>query len=201
MSELSKSNEQGKQSARCLDLKNLPAEYKDLAASLFPRPTAVAVAAFAEELGVAQEMERWRKTSDLSRLLSDFNDNVALLIEKTWVEKNDEFRKDKLQRRIPGLIDLIKKRSYPEALKEFGAILDELSNLLFGAQSRKDDFIEYAMRLDASIGLFWWYGRQLGAYAELLSGGEESAAATTRDARTRPECQTLLIGLCFLSNF
>ncbi|MDR0567806.1 MAG: hypothetical protein LBG87_01180, partial [Spirochaetaceae bacterium] len=54
------------------------------------------------------------------------------------------------------------KEDYAQALADFSLILDELAYLFFGAQSRKEDFTEYTFRIDAQMGLFWWYGQQIG---------------------------------------
>jgi hypothetical protein len=119
--------------------------------------------------------------------LGHFRNNLDLLIQKTWVEKADEVRKEKLQDRIPEFIADIIQGNYRKALTEFGIILEELAYLFFGAQSHKEDFTEYTLRIDLQMGLFWWYGGQLGCLAKLADD----------------ECfnAVLLIGLCYLTNF
>jgi hypothetical protein len=123
---------------------------------------------------------------EMRRFLGHFQNNLDLLIQKTWVERADEIRKEKLLDRIPGFIAKIEGRD-EKALGEFGAILAELAYLFFGAQSAKDDFTEYTFRIDTQMGLFWWYGGHLGCLT--ASPGFESLWAV------------LLIGICYLTNF
>ncbi|MDR3337761.1 MAG: hypothetical protein LBT16_11200 [Treponema sp.] len=181
----------------------IPAEYRETAEGLFPPggfphgpggfpqkgPGLEQALAFAEMLGAGGEYRRLLAASpaEKARFLSHFGNNINLLIQKTWVEKVDESRKEKLQDRVPGLVEAIKGGNYRGALTEFGDILDELANLFFGAQSRREDFTEYTLRIDPQIGLFWWYGRRL-AYLAKIEDAESFYPV-------------LLIGLCYLTNF
>jgi hypothetical protein len=119
--------------------------------------------------------------------LGHFQNNLDLLIQKTWVEKADEQRKEKLLDRLPGFIAGIEAGEYHRALTDFGHILEELAYLFFGAQSHKEDFTEYTLRIDTQMGLFWWYGGQLGCLGE------------SRD--TEYLRAVLMIGVCYLTNF
>jgi hypothetical protein len=147
--------------------------------------------AFAEILGIGLDYKRLlaiqKSDRDMGVFLGHFQNNLDLLIQKTWVEKADEARKEKLLDRIPGFIADIIAGNYQKALVEFGGILEELAYLFFGVQSHKDDFIEYALRIDLQMGLFWWYGGQLSCLAKLPDNEGFSAV--------------LLIGLCYLTNF
>jgi hypothetical protein len=179
--------------------KAIPEEYRKIAEELFPPegfapgagPTLRAATAFAEALGIGADYKRLlslkKDSGDLRAFLGHFQNNLDLLIQKTWVEKADETRKGKLQDRVPGFIILIEEERYQEALEEFGSILEELAYLFFGAQSAQDDFTEYALRIDLQMGLFWWYGGQLSRLAR--SADIESFRAV------------LMIGLCYLTNF
>ncbi|MDR2808134.1 MAG: hypothetical protein LBB43_03905 [Spirochaetaceae bacterium] len=182
--------------------KAVPEEYRDCAERLFPRngvsgrqSLKEAGMAFADLLGIGNDYARLysasgnEKEASIERLLEHFQNNISLLIQKTWVEKVDEERKENLQDRIPGLIELIEQNSYQKAVAEFGVILEELAYLFFGAQSRKDDFTEYTFRIDDQIGLFWWYGSQIAHMREDMVMDDESLRAI------------LLIGLCYLTNF
>jgi hypothetical protein len=93
--------------------------------------------------------------------------------------------------RIPGFIAGIEQENYSKALGEFGVILEELAYLLFGAQSHKDDFTEYALRIDTQMGLFWWYGGQL----------EKFLSSVPSDVNKDSLLAILLIGICYLTNF
>ena len=123
--------------------------------------------------------------------LDHFQNNLDLLIQKTWVEKSDEERKEKLLDEIPPLIAFIEKGDYSQALEAFGAILEELAYLFFGVQSQKDDFAEYALRIDAQMGLFWWYGGQ-------INGARGTAWIKNADKNVLRAL--LLLGICYLTN-
>jgi hypothetical protein len=125
---------------------------------------------------------------EMKKFLHSFQNNLDLLIQKTWVEKTDEDRKEKLQNRIPGFMALIEDAQFREALEEFGVILEELAWLLFGPQSHKEDFTEYTFRIDTQMGLFWWYGGQI---VRILAGLKD------RDTIRA----ILLLGLCYLTEF
>jgi hypothetical protein len=177
----------------------LPKEYRKIAEQLFPHagffgvknPSLETIISFAEILGIGADFSKLIKTAEadilIKKLLSHFQNNLDLLIQKTWVEKDDEVRKEKLQEKVPAFVAGIEAGKYKEAVAAFGLILEELAYLFFGAQSKKDDFINYVFRIDDQMGLFWWYG------------GNISLLSETKD----PEClrAVLLIGICYLTNF
>ncbi|MDR2552142.1 MAG: hypothetical protein LBD31_03110 [Treponema sp.] len=181
----------------------LPGEYKEIAEALFPPQGGAGgleeAIAFAGALDIEGDYRKLLTLGELRpvgsipgtemlRFLHSFQNNLDLLIEKTWVEKTDEFRKDKLLERVPGLIAMIENADYGGALKEFAGMLEELSWLLFGEQSRKEDFIEYALRIDVPMGLFWWYGGQI---SRVLAELKDRAFIRI----------ILLLGLCYLTDF
>jgi hypothetical protein len=182
----------------------IPGEYRKTTAALFPPgwfslekgPNSAAAVKFAEALGIGAEYQRIlelkKDPEQMREFLGHFQNNLDLLIQKTWVEKADEARKEKLQDEIPPLLELIVQENYQQALKEFGAILEELAYLFFGTQSSKDDFTEYTFRIDAQIGLFWWYGSQLGSLKEI-----NKYCPLSDDFLWA----VLLIGVCYLANF
>jgi hypothetical protein len=178
----------------------VPYEYRIIAEGLFPPggyaggkgPSIEAARAFAEILGIGADYNRLLESGDTSRFLASFQNNLDLLIQKTWVEKADEIRKEKLQDRVPLLIAGIEQGEYQAALEEFGAILEELAYLFFGVQSHNDDFTEYTFRIDTQMGLFWWYGGQLGSSCVL---------EWARLAEKRQLEAVLLLGICYLTNF
>jgi len=175
----------------------LPDECRKAAETLFPSggPSPArdlgAVADFAKALGIGAEylrlMKVGRDTDEMRKFLGHFQNNLDLLIQKTWVEKTEEARKEKLQDKVPPFMDLILRGDFRQAIEEFGAVLDELACLLFGKQSTGDDFTEYTFRIDIEMGLFWWYGSRLNAAGE--AGDDEFLWAL------------LLIGICYLTNF
>jgi len=153
-----------------------------------------AVADFAKALGIVNEYKRLLKvekdTEEMRKFLGHFQNNLDLLIQKTWVEKVDESRKEKLQDKVPTFVTLIVKADFRQAIEEFGSILEELAYLLFGNQSTSDDFTEYTFRIDIEMGLFWWYGSQL--------GGLKVGNVAVNDEFL---WALLLIGICYLTNF
>lgn len=175
----------------------IPAEYRELADRLFPATGVGAIGSkdflaeqqFAKIIGIESDFSNALK--DLHneaiqrRLLVHFQNNVELLIHKTWVEKADEAHKEKLLSRIPHFVETMEAEKYEQALDVFINILQELAYLLFGAQSHKGDFIEYTFRIDSQIGLFWWYAGKLPQLREV----QEKELLRTY----------LLIGICFLA--
>jgi hypothetical protein len=183
----------------------LPGEYRKAAERLFPKdgflrgqkPDMKAAAEFAKSLGIGAEYQHVlaldKSSEDLKTFLEYFQNNLELLIQKTWVEKSDERRKGKLQDDIPSFMAKIEKGDFPGVIEEFGAILEELAYLFFGTQSKKDDFAEYTFRIDAQMGLFWWYGSRLAALKELIE--------KNNDSDEKFLWAVLLLGICYLTNF
>ena len=184
--------------------KSLPREYRGVAEKLFPPkgfpvgkgPSIDAVRAFADVLGVGEDYRRlwnnYKSGQAAVDFLDRFQNNLDLLIQKTWVEKADETRKEDLQDQVPPFITFIEDGDYSRAMEEFGAILEELAYLFFGVQSQKDDFAEYALRIDGQIGLFWWYGGQ-------INGAKGASWVKTVDKNVL--YALLLLGICYLTNF
>ena len=182
----------------------IPDEYRNIATGLFPvegyregkMPKLEQIQEFAAILGLGEDCKRFfavlKSSGDLENLLHSFQNNLDLLIQKTWVEKAEEIRKENLLDRIPAFIRGIKEEKYPDVLEEFGVILEELAWLFFGVQSTKEDFTEYTLRIDTQMGLFWWYGHQLCSPAAL-----EWIKRTDREILKA----ILFLGICFLTNF
>jgi hypothetical protein len=183
----------------------IPAECRSVAYALFPPdgyasgegPSVQAAREFAEILGIGADYDRYLAAfcpaagdawgTGAHVLLERFQNNLDLLIQKTWVEQSDADRKQKLEDRVPGFIGALEQGELQEALAEFGGILEELAYLFFGGQSQKEDFTEYTLRIDTQMGLFWWYGGKLGTLSNFTH---------------RPVLRALLlIGICYLTNF
>jgi hypothetical protein len=183
----------------------LPGDYRKAAEKLFPKdgfskgqkPDIKAASEFAKALGISVDYQRLlafsKESGELQTFLEQFQNNLDLLIKKTWVEKSDERRKGKLQNEIPSFMGTIEQSNYTGAIAEFGAILEELAYLFFGTQSEKDDFTEYTFRIDAQMGLFWWYGSRLSSLKEY------SEKNGSKDDRVL--WAILLLGICYLTNF
>jgi hypothetical protein len=180
----------------------VPEEYRQIALALFPGEGLLpeagqlieAAKAFAGVLGIAGDYTRlWEAAQDeLTHFLTHFQNNLALLIQKTWVEKADEGYKERLQDEIPPFIAAIEQGRYLKALGDFSRILEELAYLFFGVQSHEDDFTEYTFRIDTEMGLFWWYGGQM---SRLYQGNQD------RPVEGEQLKALLFIGLCYLTNF
>ena len=121
-----------------------------------------------------------------SKLTSSFHNNLNLLVQKTWVEKSDETLKEQALFRITELCDACSKKAYAENYENFLAILRDVVYLMFGAQAKKDDFLEYALRIDPGFGIFWWYISNLPPKSEWSE--EKSRLA-------------ILLGMYFLANY
>lgn len=122
----------------------------------------------------------------VGRLFEIFHENVKLLVEKTWVEKSDEKRKEKLLRSLELFVAEFASAEYPKAQRTFVGITHDLAFLLFGDQCSKPDFVEYCFRIDPKLGLFFWYIDQV-----------------ARDEPRKEELlrTELLLGVYFLSSF
>ncbi|MDR2952281.1 MAG: hypothetical protein LBU82_03465 [Treponema sp.] len=184
---------------------NIPKEYRKAAESIFPsrgfpwrRETDIkATVDFAKALGIDGEYTRLlsleNNSGEMKTFLEHFQNNLDLLIQKTWVEKAEEDLKDKLQDKVPPFVASIEQGNFSKGIEEFGEILEELAYLFFGAQSGENDFTEYAFRIDAQMGLFWWYGGRLASLKEM------NEKKGTRDDRLL--WAVLLLGICYLTNF
>jgi hypothetical protein len=177
----------------------LPKEYRKIAERIFPstglfgakNPSIDTIVSFSEILGIGADFSKVLKSDEadisIKKLLGHFQNNLDLLIQKTWVEKDDEVRKEKLQDKVPKFIAQIEAAEYQEALAAFSNILEELAYLFFGAQSKKDDFIDYVFRIDDQMGLFWWYGENISLLSDIKDTDYLRAV--------------LFIGICYLTNF
>jgi hypothetical protein len=179
---------------------SLPGEYRKAAERLFfkgQKPDIKAAGEFAKSLGIGVEYQRLltleKNSGELRTFLDHFQNNLDLLIKKTWVEKSDENRKGKLQDNIPLFMATIEQTDYKKAIDEFSGILDELAYLFFGTQSDNEDFAEYTFRIDAQMGLFWLYGSKL----ELIN----ALNVQNIDRSDKILWAILLLGLCYLTNF
>jgi hypothetical protein len=183
---------------------SLPHEYRKVAEALFPsnsvlsknRTSLAEAADFAEALGIGSEYQRLlgvkKNAAEMHKFLAHFQNNLDLLIQKTWVEKADQERKEKLQDDVLPFMTQIEQGNFHQALEEFGLILEELAYLLFGQQGAKEDFTVYTFRIDLQMGLFWWYGSQLGS----LKKADKTGAVSDETLWA-----ILLIGICYLTNF
>ena len=184
--------------------KAIPREYRNTAMGLFPEggyskgnePSINQILSFGKILGLGKDNKRFltilESKAELDKLLHSFQNNLDLLIQKTWVDKTDESRKENLLDRLPVFISIIQEEKYSQALEEFGLILEEVAWLFFGAQSQKEDFTEYTFRIDNEIGLFWWYGNQLCC---------DQVKEWIKRMNNNINKAILLLGILYLTNF
>jgi hypothetical protein len=93
----------------------------------------------------------------IDRLLRVFRENVELLVHKTWVEKTEEKPKERLLEDLQIFEREFREGAVPTAFKRFVALANSMASLLFGHQSKAEDFIAYCFRIDPKFGLFFWY--------------------------------------------
>ena len=127
------------------------------------------------------------KNSDAeSKLVSSFNNNLVLLIQKTWVEKSDEELKAQILYQLEEFRVQLNSKDYVQAYPQFFSILDNVVYLMFGNQAKAKDFPEYALRIDPELGFFLWNVKSIPRDAKC--SGERTRIA-------------ILLGIYFLANY
>lgn len=101
------------------------------------------------------------KNDDEIKLIRSFSNNLALLIQKTWVEQSDEEMKAQVLYLLEEIHKQLEKHNYKDAYNQFISIVNDVVYLMFGTQSKEDDFENYALRIDPEFGMFWWYFKNL----------------------------------------
>ncbi len=120
------------------------------------------------------------------KLIHSFRNNTELLVQKTWVEKSDETLKEQVLYRIENLCTSMDEKKYEKSYADFLSLLNDVVYLMFGAQAKKDDFGEYAFRIDPEFGIFWWY----------ITNLPVSPSWPAEKCRT-----AVLLGMIFLANY
>ncbi len=120
------------------------------------------------------------------RLISSFHNNLQLLVQKTWVEKSDEALKEQVLERLNHCCENVNAIDYVKSYESFNTVLHDVVYLMFGPQAKKDDFSEYALRIDPGFGVFWWYLQNL----------PQTCAWESEKIRL-----ALLLGMFFLANY
>lgn len=91
-----------------------------------------------------------------NRLITSFKRNLSLLIQKTWIEETDSALKDEVLYKL----DTLKMSPDIDWVASYDKFLDIIHKaifLMFGEQFQTPDFCEYALRIDGTFGVFWWY--------------------------------------------
>lgn len=142
----------------------------------------------ADIFGTGTQFKKILDSSDdaESKLVSSFHNNLLLLIQKTWIEKSDEELKAQVIYQLNEFCSHLNAHSYTMSYPSFFNIVDDAIYLMFGSQTKKDDFDEYAMRIDPEFGIFWWYMRS-------LPREERWSESKSRIV--------ILLGMYFLANF
>ena len=125
----------------------------------------------------------------MERLLRVFRENVELLVHKTWVEKSEEKPKARLLEDLLAFEREFREGAVSPAFKRFVALANSIASLLFGHQSKAEDFLAYCFRIDPKFGLFFWYVNELEKQAR--DGGYADALLTVET----------LLGIYVLSSF
>lgn len=124
--------------------------------------------------------------NDDSKLISSFKKNLTLLIQKTWVEKDDETVKEQVLYNLEQFCAYLEDGKYADEYSRFGHILSDVVYLMFGPTSKEPVFEEYSLRIDPEFGVFWWYVQNLPEKADFS------------DQKSRA---LLLLGMYFLANY
>ena len=116
--------------------------------------------------------------------VTSFKNNLKLLIQKTWVEKDDVTLKEEILGRLEDLD--CGQGKWNEVYTELLTIIGSSVYLMFGQQTKSDDFGEYSLRIDPEFGIFWWFIKSLPEKAEWS------------DEKCR---NAVLLGMYFLANY
>jgi len=149
----------------------------------------------ADILGNAGEFQQYvngagpERLARIDRLLRIFRENVELLVHKTWVEKSEEKPKARLLEDLLAFEREFREGAVSPAFKRFVALANSIASLLFGHQSKAEDFLAYCFRIDPKFGLFFWFIGELEKQAREGSYPEELFTMET------------LLGVYVLSSF
>ena len=119
-------------------------------------------------------------------LITSFNNNLALLIQKTWVEETDEVLKDQILYKLEQVCNLLNEKQYSSVYKNYIDLLNDVVYLMFGSLSSKEDFYEYSLRIDPGFGVFWC------CLKNIVQTNPENPAISRL---------YILLGMMFLSNY
>jgi hypothetical protein len=156
--------------------------------------------AFADVLGNPGEFAQYlqgasgERLARIDHLLRTFRENVELLVHKTWVEKTDEKRKERLLEELSAFDREFRDGAVLPAFRRFVSLSRSVAHLLFGTQSRADDFLLYCFRIDPKLGLFFWY------IGELESRSRDESSDVSCPSEELLTVETL-IGIYVLSSF
>lgn len=122
---------------------------------------------------------------DVLNLLSSFKRNLALLVQKTWVTDSDVALKDAVLYRLEKF--RATDAQWRESYEPFLSLIRDAVYLMFGEESTKSDFGEWADRIDPEFGMFWHF----------ISSLPQSTDTWPEDKYRKAIC----CGMVFLANY
>ena len=120
------------------------------------------------------------------KLISSFQKNLSLLVQKTWIEKSDAELKEHVLYQLNEYSAAVSKGQWNKSYAELLQIVGDVVYLMFGNQSKTNDFEEYSLRIDPEFGIFWLYIKSLPPKQDWTQ--EKSRVA-------------MLLGMFFLANY
>lgn len=141
----------------------------------------------AKEFGASASLFEKESDEFEKKLISSYQKNLSLLIQKTWVEKEDAELKEQVLYKLAEYCKLLAKGKWLNAYSDFLQIIDDVVYLMFGAMTKTDEFDEYALRIDPEFGVFWYYINSL---------PKESSEMEDEKCRV-----IMLLGMYFLANY
>lgn len=121
--------------------------------------------------------------------VESFCKNLALLIQKTWAEDDDEVLKQQASQQLKLFEADFLRGQYKKSYGNFFKLVRTVMLLMFGHQSTKDDFSDYLSRIDPELGSFWWF------FSSLPNVGDEKSFD---EQKIR---SLLLVAMTFLANY
>lgn len=97
----------------------------------------------------------------VGRLLESFRHNLAILVNKTWVETTGERQREDIAKCIDAFVLEFSQAQYKKAQRHFTTLAQRLVKLIFGDITEEEDFQEFAFRIDPKLGLFVWFVREM----------------------------------------
>ena len=149
-----------------------------------PNSDAETVNLIAKMFGFSGDFADFINGGEENKLLASFKHNLALLIQKTWVEKSDITLKEQILFRLESFYSA--NDEWNETYKIFLEIIVNAVYLMFGQQTKSDDFAEYSLRIDPEFGIFW-------NYIQSLPQNTDWDGEKCRNA--------VLLGMFFLANY
>lgn len=151
------------------------------------KQTAKAADVIAKEFGASGSLFEKESADFEEKLISSFQKNLTLLIQKTWVEEADAELKEQVLYKLAEYSKVISKGKWSNAYKEFLQIISDVVYLMFGEMTKTEEFMEYALRIDPEFGIFWYYIKSL-----------PTDGADMDNDKSRV---VMLLGMYFLANY